>query len=208
MEGASEPDPRSRRRDHRERVIIGAMRVDEVEALPLERLAKAPYLGGVSARALRAAQQGTGPAERAQPLRERAGVEKGELGLDSGGDERRRVIEDHRRRARPAVAVHEKEDSHAGRGYRPPYTWTERMAVDPELLAILVCPKTKGPLELVELKEETRRKLIEKYREKFRDEEPVVTQGLYSKQADLVYPIVSDIPVMLIDEALPGSEAR
>jgi uncharacterized protein YbaR (Trm112 family) len=28
---------------------------------------------------------------------------------------------------------------------------------------------------------------------------------LYSKSADLVYPIVSDIPVMLIDEALPGS---
>jgi uncharacterized protein YbaR (Trm112 family) len=81
------------------------------------------------------------------------------------------------------------------------------MAVDPELLAILVCPKTKGPLELVELKESTRQSLVEKYREKFRDEEPVVTQGLYSKQADLVYPIVSDIPVMLIDEALPGSEA-
>jgi uncharacterized protein YbaR (Trm112 family) len=82
------------------------------------------------------------------------------------------------------------------------------MAVDPELLAILVCPKTKGPLELVELNEEARRKLVEKYREKFRDEEPVVTSGLYSKDADLVYPIVSDIPVMLVDEALPGSEAR
>lgn len=81
------------------------------------------------------------------------------------------------------------------------------MAVDPELLAILVCPKTKGPLELVELSDATRRSLVDKYREKFRDEEPVVTQGLYSPQADLVYPIVSDIPVMLIDEALPGSEA-
>jgi uncharacterized protein YbaR (Trm112 family) len=82
------------------------------------------------------------------------------------------------------------------------------MAVDPELLAILVCPKTKGPLQLIELKEETRRTLVERYREKFRGEEPVVTQGLYSKEADLVYPIVSDIPVMLVDEALPGSEAR
>lgn len=79
------------------------------------------------------------------------------------------------------------------------------MPVDPELLAILVCPKTKGPLELVELSEEARRSLIEKYREKFRDEEPVVTQGLYSKDAGLVYPIVSDIPVMLIEEALPDS---
>jgi uncharacterized protein YbaR (Trm112 family) len=82
------------------------------------------------------------------------------------------------------------------------------MAIDPELLAILVCPKTKGRLELIDLKPQTRSKLVEKYREKFRDEEPVVTQGLYSKDADLVYPIVSDIPVMLIDEALPGSEAR
>ena len=79
------------------------------------------------------------------------------------------------------------------------------MAVDQELLAILVCPKTRGALELVDLDETTRRTLVDKYREKFRDEEPVVTQGLYSKDADLVYPIVSDIPVMLIDEALPGS---
>ena len=77
-----------------------------------------------------------------------------------------------------------------------------------EPAAILVCPKTRGPLELVELKDATRKVLVEKYREKFRDEEPVVTQGLYSREADLVYPIVSDIPVMLIDEALPGSEAR
>ena len=76
------------------------------------------------------------------------------------------------------------------------------MAVDPELLAILVCPKTKGPLELVDLDDEARRALVEKYREKFRDEEPVVTQGLLSRTADLVYPIVSDIPVMLIDEAV------
>lgn len=82
------------------------------------------------------------------------------------------------------------------------------MAVDPELLAILVCPKTRGPLELVELSDDARRALVEKYREKFRDEEPVVKQGLYSKEADLVYPIISDIPVMLIDEALPGDVRR
>lgn len=82
------------------------------------------------------------------------------------------------------------------------------MAVDPELLAILVCPKTRGPLELVGLADDTRKSLVEKYREKFRDEEPVITQGLYSKEANLVYPIVSDIPVMLIDEALPGDVRR
>jgi uncharacterized protein YbaR (Trm112 family) len=79
------------------------------------------------------------------------------------------------------------------------------MAIDAELLEILVCPKTKGALELVQLPEETRRSLVEKYREHFRDEEPVVEEGLYCAESQLVYPIVSDIPVMLVDEALPAS---
>ncbi len=79
------------------------------------------------------------------------------------------------------------------------------MAVDTELLEILVCPKTRGSLELIELPEETRAALVEKYREHFRDEEPVVQQALYCQESALVYPIVSDIPIMLIDEALPAS---
>ena len=79
------------------------------------------------------------------------------------------------------------------------------MAVDPELLSILVCPKTRGPLEKVPLPDEVRKSLVEKYRDKFRGEEPVVEEGLFSAQAGLVYPIVSDIPVMLIAEALPAS---
>ena len=79
------------------------------------------------------------------------------------------------------------------------------MAIDPELLEILVCPKTKGELEVVSLPEEVRKDLVEKYREHFRDETPVVEDGLYSPDSQVVYPIVSDIPIMLIDEALPAS---
>ena len=79
------------------------------------------------------------------------------------------------------------------------------MTVDPELLEILVCPKTKGPLELVSLPQEVRQSLADRYREHFRDEEPMVEEGLYSADSGLVYPVVSDIPIMLIDEALPAS---
>jgi uncharacterized protein YbaR (Trm112 family) len=79
------------------------------------------------------------------------------------------------------------------------------VAVDAELLEILVCPKTRGSLELIELPEEARAALVAKYREHFRDEQPVVEQALYCQESGLVYPIVSDIPIMLIDEALPAS---
>ena len=79
------------------------------------------------------------------------------------------------------------------------------MAVDPELLDILRCPKSHGELQLVVLPENIRRNLEEKYREHFRDEEPQVEHGLLSADSQLIYPVVSDIPVMLIDEALPAS---
>ena len=79
------------------------------------------------------------------------------------------------------------------------------MAVDQDLLDILVCPKTKSTLELVALPAEVCQELVETYREHFRDEEPVVAEGLYCEESQLVYPIVSDIPIMLIDEALPAS---
>lgn len=54
------------------------------------------------------------------------------------------------------------------------------MAIDKELLEILACPKCKGDI-VVDDKEE----------------------GLICKSCKLLYPIRDDIPVMLIDEALP-----
>jgi len=53
------------------------------------------------------------------------------------------------------------------------------MAVDKELLELLVCPKCKGELDVKE------------------DE-----SGLICGACKLMYPIEDDIPVMLIDEAV------
>jgi len=54
------------------------------------------------------------------------------------------------------------------------------MALRKELLDILVCPKCKGDILLTEAED-----------------------GLVCKSCKLVYPIRDDIPVMLVDEALP-----
>jgi uncharacterized protein YbaR (Trm112 family) len=79
------------------------------------------------------------------------------------------------------------------------------MSVDPELLEILRCPESGGELEPVELPEPVQRMLVEKYREHFRDEEPVADSGLWCRLSHLVYPVVSEIPLLLKDEALPES---
>jgi uncharacterized protein YbaR (Trm112 family) len=54
------------------------------------------------------------------------------------------------------------------------------MAIDKELLEILACPKCKGDIVVTEKED-----------------------GLICKGCKLLYPIRDDIPVMLIDEALP-----
>ena len=80
------------------------------------------------------------------------------------------------------------------------------MAVDPELLDILACPAcdSRPKVALCRLTADVAKGLVEKYRERMKDEEPVVTEGLWCTACGRVYAIVSDIPVMLIDEALPA----
>ena len=54
------------------------------------------------------------------------------------------------------------------------------MAIDKELLAILACPKCKGDIRLSQKGD-----------------------GLICDACRVMYPIKDDIPVMLIDEAIP-----
>jgi len=75
------------------------------------------------------------------------------------------------------------------------------MAVDQELLEILACPICKQEVKLVSLADARRTAVLEKFRDKFRGEEPAVEQGLQCVKCRRIYPIVSDIPVMLVEEA-------
>lgn len=80
------------------------------------------------------------------------------------------------------------------------------MAVDPELLELLVCPRSKGELTVTPLPPSVCERLVARYREQFAGEQPEVSEGLWCRESGLVYPIVSDMPIMLIDEALPAAE--
>ena len=57
------------------------------------------------------------------------------------------------------------------------------MAISKELLDILACPQCKGELQLTE-----------------------APDGLICGACSLVYPIRDDIPIMLIEEAVPRKE--
>lgn len=61
--------------------------------------------------------------------------------------------------------------------------------ISQELLKILACPKCKGDVFLIQGKSYLSQ-----------------GEGLLCKQCNLVYPIKDDIPVMLVEEAIPYPE--
>ena len=79
--------------------------------------------------------------------------------------------------------------------------------VDPELLAILVCPENKTPVQLVG--DDVVQKInaaIEAGTLKYRNEESVgepIEAGLLREDGAYLYAIRDSIPVMLIDESIP-----
>ena len=83
--------------------------------------------------------------------------------------------------------------------------------VDPELLKILVCPENKTPVALADdaliatlnaaIEQGTlKNRAGEKVEEKF-------DGGLVREDKAYLYPIRDDIPIMLIDEAIPLEKA-
>jgi len=79
--------------------------------------------------------------------------------------------------------------------------------IDKELLEILACPETKEPVQLAdqEIVDQLNAR-IEKGEVKNRGGQPVekkIDGGLVREDGAYLYPIEDDIPIMLIDEAIP-----
>lgn len=82
--------------------------------------------------------------------------------------------------------------------------------VDKQLLDILCCPETKQDVALADAALiEKINKMIEAGALKNRGGEPVkerIDAGLIREDKKFLYPIREDIPIMLIDEAIPLDE--
>jgi uncharacterized protein len=82
--------------------------------------------------------------------------------------------------------------------------------IDKELLEILCCPETKQDVTLIDKEFISRiNAKIERGQVKNRGGEVVrekIDGGLIREDKKFIYPIREDIPIMLIDEALPGDQ--
>ena len=81
------------------------------------------------------------------------------------------------------------------------------MTIDTKLLEILCCPETKQDLKLADEKTiNDLNALVEKSELKNRIKQPVdkkLDGGLIREDGKYLYPIIEEIPILLIDESIP-----
>ncbi|MCS6896823.1 MAG: hypothetical protein NZM29_02535 [Nitrospira sp.] len=81
------------------------------------------------------------------------------------------------------------------------------MSIDPELLSILCCPETKQTVKVADdslvssLNEQIRQGKIKNRADRVVMD--ILKGGLIRADGKVLYPIVDDIPVMLIEEGIP-----
>ena len=79
--------------------------------------------------------------------------------------------------------------------------------IDPELLAILACPETKEPIALAEedLIAELNSRIVrgEVKNRAGKTVEGQLDGGLVRADGEFLYPIQNEIPILLLDEAIP-----
>lgn len=78
--------------------------------------------------------------------------------------------------------------------------------INPELIAILVCPETKQPLSVAtaEMLDRVNRAVEEGSLRNQGDDgvKDRIEEGLVREDGKVMYPVRDDIPVMLLDEAI------
>ena len=78
--------------------------------------------------------------------------------------------------------------------------------MNPELIAILVCPETKQPLSVAtaEILDRVNKAVEEGYLRNQGDDgvKDRIEEGLVREDGKVMYPVRDDIPVMLLDEAI------
>lgn len=196
MKRTSNQSAASPGRKARQPVVIREMSVEKIELMLVDESSNGSHAAPEGGWILRPLDDGVREVELADLRLEFVTADIGVVRFDSPFAECLDFRKGGSGRAGPTISGGEVEDLHAA-----PMLHFAGMAIDTELLEILACPLCKQEVKLIPLSEARRAEVRDKYREKFRGEEPVVEQGLQCVGCHRIYPIVSDIPVMLVDEA-------
>lgn len=96
-------------------MVVGKVRVDDVERFPQEGVAQTPAIGQQAAEAVGAGEERPRRAQRPEAARQVAAPDERELRFDAGCRQSLCPVPDDGRRTGPLLGGDDVEDSHVGR---------------------------------------------------------------------------------------------